>query len=258
MATTSSVLVLGDDHLDLITTAAARWGVLTDATTAAFSGNHIAATPTQAGDLLRQENARALDRLATQGRTNLADRVVPGRYQHEPIDPADAIDPVEVIKAVHAAQHACAASPTWSTSKARTLLAAVATAATHRLAGYADAPWNWTRAARRDGTPLGVALGDDHPHIDGVTWLNPEDAGDQWREAPFVLVVPATAHLITADRAARPDVFVLTTDEDPETIWDAVNRLNLPSLVLHWPTCQPWLRDQIDRSAPAYTRPRSA
>ncbi|MFE5339670.1 hypothetical protein ACFQ80_05595 [Isoptericola sp. NPDC056578] len=257
MAITSTSPTLTNDHIDLLVTAAARWQILTDPTTAAFAGDHhLGLTPTQAGQQLRQENLAATAHLADQGSLKPADLVDPGPYTHEPIQH---VDPVEVIKAVHAAQHACAPSPRWQHGTARKLLTAVATAATYRLPGYADAPWLWTRPQRRTGMPLGIATGDDYPPIPGLQWHAPgEQLHDLWAKAPLVLITPAAALELPADLAARSGVFILTTTETQAKIWLAVRDLKMQTGVLHWPTCEPWLTGQLREPSPEYAEHRTA
>lgn len=153
---TATFVMLSDDHIDLLITACVRWRVLTSATAAAFSppGDHLlVAGATEAGRLLREQNTAAMQWLSERGRTRLRERTLPGPYDHRDVE---RLDPVEVIKAAHAAQACCAASPTWEASAARRLMVAVITAATHRLDGYSTAPWSWTRPHHRRGRPLGI------------------------------------------------------------------------------------------------------
>ena len=138
-------------YADLLITAAADWRLLASPTTAAFAQSAlerhvIVASSTEAGRMLRAENTAAVQWLSDRGRTRLVDRAPAGTYTHHRVE---TIDAVEVIKAVHSAQVACRNSPTWAASTACRLLAALVTAATHRLPGYADAPWSWTRPQLR-------------------------------------------------------------------------------------------------------------
>lgn len=137
--------VLTDDHLDLLISAAATWGLIASPTRAAFTTSSprerelLEATASQAGMLLRRQNLAGLQWLADRGRSRLVDRplLTAGDYQHRPVEH---LVPVEVIKAAHAAEASCHSSPSWSTSTARRLLQGTMTAATHRIAGYDTAP----------------------------------------------------------------------------------------------------------------------
>ncbi|MBE1609912.1 hypothetical protein [Actinopolymorpha pittospori] len=159
MATTSPTPALTADHIDLLVSAASSWHILASRTLVAFARNSLekhvlVATATEAGRLLRAENTAAVQWLAERGRTRVVDRAVLGSYTHRPVDH---LDPVEVIKAAHVAQVLCSPSPTWEGSATQRLLAAVITAGTHRLQGYAEAPWSWSRPKRRGGRPVRVA-----------------------------------------------------------------------------------------------------
>ncbi|WP_081599740.1 hypothetical protein [Cellulosimicrobium cellulans] len=259
MATTSPTPVLSNDHIDLLITAAASWHVLASRTTAAFARGSveqavIAATETEAGRLLQAENSAAVRWLSDQGRTRLVDRAHPVPYTYRPVEH---LVPVEVIKAAHAAQAVCSASPTWTPSTARKLLAAIVTAATHRLEGYPDAPWSWTRPQRREGHAVGVTLDDAHPEIAGLTWVTPDELGAHWASAPIITVTVPAALQIPADLPPRSGVFVLVDGEPENTVWEALTSLEMQTLALFWPACRPWLADQIQDPAREFVEHRS-
>ena len=70
--------LLTDDHIDLLTSAAARWHVLSSATAVALSSveaSGLRATATAAGQALRQENVAALTWLTERGQSRAADRL---------------------------------------------------------------------------------------------------------------------------------------------------------------------------------------
>lgn len=260
MTTTSngSTRVLTDDHVDLLISAAAAWQVLTSKTQAAFSQQGLerlvlVATATEAGRLVRTENASAVEWLASQGRGRLVERTDLSPYTHRPVNH---LDPVEVIKAAHAAQAACQPSPTWDGSPAQRLLAAVVTAGTHRLQGYADAPWVWSRPHIRTGRAVGVAAG-PHPEIQGLGWVSATELRDHWETAPLVILTPEVVGQIPADLPTRAGVFVLVVDEQPNQVWEALTALELQSLVLFWPTCRPWLQSQLADPAAEFVEHRS-
>ena len=258
MATSSPTPVMTDDHIDLLVTAASAWHILTPATTAALAGgivehHFMAVTATEAGRALRTANAAAVRWLAGRGRERLVDRVPADQYDHRPVD--GDLDPVEVIKAVHAAQQMCSPSPTWNTSPAQRLLAAVLTAAEHRLDGYAAAPWSWTRPEHRGGPAVGVALeGDPHPQIPGLEWIRPEELRERWATASLVIVRPTAAALVPADLPARAGVAVMITDgEHHNVVWSALTDLDMATQVLFWPHCSTWLQAQLATSGGALT-----
>jgi hypothetical protein len=262
MATTSPTPVLTDDHIDLLITAAADWRLLASPTTAAFAQSAlerhvIVASSTEAGRMLRAENTASVRWLSDHGRNRLVDRAPAGAYTHTRVE---TIDPVEVIKAAHSAQAACKDSPTWSSSPTARLMAALITAATHRLPGYADAPWFWTRPQLRSGTSIGVALTHSTPpQVPGLTWVTPDQAREHWDEAPLVVIRCDAAAALPADLPARSGVFVLSFDgqEDANLVWEAVSGLNMPALALLWPSCQPWLQQQLRDPAPEFVEHRS-
>lgn len=262
MATTSPTPVLTDDHIDLLITAATDWRLLASPTTAAFAQSAlerhvVVASSAEAGRMLRAENTSAVHWLSDHGRTRLVDRAPVGPYNHHRVE---SVDPVEVIKAAHSAQDACKDSPTWSTSPTARLLAALITAATHRLPGYAAAPWSWTRPQQRSGRSIGVALPHSTPPaVPGLTWVSPEQVREHWDDAPLVVIRCDAAAAVPADLPARSGVFVLSFDgqEDANQVWEAVSGLNMPALALLWPSCRPWLQQQLRDPAPEFVEHRS-
>lgn len=264
MSTTRSSIspALTDDHIDLIISAAVRWHILTPRTRAAFSQSpgetHVlVATATEAGRQLREANRTAIGWLVDKGRARLVDCVgVQEDYVHKPVE---TLHPIEVIKAVHAAQNACRHSPTWAKSPAQRLLDAVVTSATHRLEGYADAPWSWTRPRRRGGAPIGVvAAGQSPPAVPGLDWVSPQHARDTWNSAALVLVTVGAARELPADLPARSGVFVLAEQEDHNQVWESLTALEMEALVLFWPACQQWLADQMQNPSAEFVEHRSS
>lgn len=262
MATTSPAPVLGDDHLDLLVSAAADWGLLAVdgrpfPPRTALQECLLRASAHAAGQQLRQENTAAALWLADHGRGSLVE--VPDEdaaYTHRPVA---RIDPVEVIKAAHCAQQACRDSPTWEGGYPARLLAALITAATHRLPGYADAPWEWTRPVRRAGPSVGVALpGSAPPPVPGLLWVAPDAVREHWASAPLVVVPVAAAAAVPEDLPPRPGVLVLTVEgaEDPDQVWHAVTALGSAALVVMWPSGAPWLQQQLRDPAPEYVERR--
>lgn len=255
MTTNHASSILGTDHLDLLVAAASEWRILTSATAAAFSRAEaylVVATAAEAGRLIQQENLAAVRWNADRGRGRLADRMVPSPYTFTPVD---RLDPVEVIKACHSAEAACADSPGWAGSTARRLLAAINLAATYRLEGYADAPWQWTRPMRRSGAP--IAVGSSwRPPLPGVTWVSPAEAAARWSEAALIIVTTDVAAELPAALTPRSGVFLLAEHDPADEVWQAIVAMDDQAVVMFWPTCEPWLREQLAHPSPEYVEHR--
>lgn len=261
MATRSLSPVLSDDHIDLLVTAAVSWQVLAGRTAKALASGVVEhlilnSTPTQAGRALREANTASVRWLDSLGHLPGRERLVAGiparAYEYRPV--AGRLEPVEVIKAVHAAQQMCSAPPSWPGSSAQRLLGAILTAAEHRLTGYANAPWSWTRPERRGGPPVGVAApGEARPPVPGLRWVDPEELRQWWSSASLVVVRPAAAALVPVDLPSRSGVVVMITqDEHHEAAWTALVALERSAeQVWFWPQCQDYLSAYPDLSEPA-------
>lgn len=251
---TATPQLLTGDHIDLLITAALRWRVLTDHTTAAFTSTErhlVVATANEAGRILQQENLAALRWLSDRGRSRLADRAIPEPHVFTEVD---ALDPVEVIKACHAYQHLCSPSPGWSGSTAHRLVAAITTAATHRLAGYAEAPWVWTRPQVRSGAP--VALGRQwRPELPGISWVDATRLVQAWQSASLIVVTTEAAPDLPDGLPTRSGLFLLTNSDHPDQVWEAVASV-APEAVLYWPVCEDWLAEQVREPSPQLTHHR--
>lgn len=252
--------VLGDDHIDLLISAALRWRVLGSTTTAAFSSHAstthpgtahpslesriLTLTATQAGRAIRGQNGRAILRLLQQGLIPMSERITLSGYDHTPVETIDAL---EVLKAVQAARELCQASPDWDSSPARRLLEVLADSATCRLPGYAVAPWHWTRPERHRLGVVGICTaGDGHPDIAQVHWVDVEQAGEVWDQAAIVLVSVPAALKLPVGLASRPGVHILTGDPiGNDQVWAAVTVVGQQALILSWPHCQAWLAELI-------------
>lgn len=244
---TFSPVRLTDDHLDLLTSAVASWRVLAAGRSvpphaAGDWGAEVTAAATATGRLLRRENAAALEALSGHAAIRVADRKEFLPYTFRPVTH---IDPVEVIKAAHAAQACCSGGPTWVGSVGEQLLSCVITAATYRLNGYVAAPWIWTRPSRGvDGVPVGVTSG-DHPDIPGLRWVDPGELRAHWYDASFVVVQADAVGEIPPDLPARPGVFLLSHEKHPDVVWESLSALDMQALALFWPSCQTWLAEQL-------------
>lgn len=167
----------------------------------------------------------------------------------------DLLIPVEVIKAVHASREACRHSPTWKDSPAHRWLDAILVAATYRLDGFAAAPWLWTRPQQRSGPSVGVALHpEDQLDIPGLTWIEPAELASHWQQAPLFIIRVEVALEVPADLPGRTGVFVLTDEEQhgPQQLWTALTSLDMEALSLFWPSCRPWLVNQLQVPAAEY------
>jgi len=169
---TMSATVVSADALDLLVTAALRYGVLASRTRNAFSpttAGVLQATPDDAGRVLLAQH------LAAQHPTLAAPPPLSSElrcYQHVPVVH---IEPVHVLKAIHTYEAVAAASPGWDTSAAHTLTTALLRAAVKALPGYAEAPSSWRRPLVRSGPPIGLAR-QWRPVRDGVTWMTSRES----------------------------------------------------------------------------------
>lgn len=254
-----SVTRLGDDHLDLILTAAVRWRVLPHrvAAVSPLEQNLVSAMANQVGHQIRAENDAAIKALIDLGQADTTTLgASPDQYHFMQVDH---LVLVEVIKAVHAAREACRRSPSWPASQARRWLDAILVAATYRVDGYTAAPWQWTRPQLRTGRSIGVANDpSDHLPIPGLQWVAPGELSGHWQNAPLVIIRSDAALQVPAELPARPGVFVLAEDDpDQQQIWTALTSLDMAALALFWPSCRPWLVEQLADPAPEYCTYRS-
>ena len=252
---TADTQLLSGDHVDLLISAAVRWRILTSGTAAAFTRAEthlVGATRTEAGRLLQQENLASVRWLADRGRCRLGERATPDPYRFTPVEH---LVPVEVIKACHAAEALCSAAPGWPGSTARRLLVAVETAATHRLAGYSSAPWQWTRPHRRRAAPVAVG-GSWRPDLPGITWVDLDELSAHWSAAALVVITTQIAEQLPPDLPTRSGVFILADQSPGEAAWEAILALDIPALVLFWPTCEPWLAEQVSDPSPEFVEHR--
>jgi hypothetical protein len=226
---TSDQTWVPDDHIDLLMTAATRWGLVEDGT--------------RWGRCLRVQNLAAIDGAAARGRGQLVARSAPvGTYLFREVG---GLDLVEVIKATHSVVAMCEQSSDWDRSELQELLDAVSTSAIQRLPGYASAPWVWRRLSAVGQGCIGVVAGDDRPlEIPNVRWIRPEQARAYW-DTPLILIRCSAAARLPADLPPRSGLFVLSVDEPHEVVWGAVVELAMPVLVAPWPESAGWLAEQL-------------
>lgn len=257
---TNTIHRLSDDHVDLIMTAALQWRVLpTNHQLGSDVEQRLAHTmASQVGHDILLENLASIAALTDRGRARLAGS--PDSAASYSFTPVDQLVPVEVIKAVHAARDACRHSPSWKGGKAHRWLDAVLVAATYRLDGFGAAPWLWTRPQHRTGHSIGVALRiEDQLPIPGLVWIEPDELADHWQQAALIIILVDAVSAVPAELPARTGVFVLTDehDHDPQQTWSALTSLDMEALSLFWPTCAPWLAEQLRVPTAAYTSYRS-
>lgn len=230
--------LLGSDHLDLLLSAALEYGVpLPASTRSAFSQLvPVAVLASEAGRLLAGHNAAAQ---RVQGHD------VPDRgYAFTVVGD---VDPVAAVKAAHAMATVCRADPEWVGSPAAAFVEAIAQAATVRVAGYAEAPWEWRRPPARFGPVLGVAVG-WRPEIPGLEWSRPVAVAETaWRSARQVLVTAAGAVELSPVLEPREQVIVVLGESSPSwREWEAIGRIcSGDPLLVFWPTGRPWLVAQL-------------
>lgn len=122
---------LSVDHIELLTTAAVRWRLVTPAS-----------SPIPARFRLSGDQTAAL--LLALREMVVESASVGDNYVFTPVEwPQSA---VQVLKAVHAYEHLCQELPAWQDSVAQHLLKAIAQAAIERLPGYSAAAWVWFRS----------------------------------------------------------------------------------------------------------------
>lgn len=239
-----SASIVGQDHLDLLISAAMAYGLLADPARAS-SMSHVepliaAAAATTVGRQLQRVNR---DSLAA-ARDGIDE---PEPYSFTPVDEKDIV-PMHVLKAVQAMEHLCYGAPGWEDAPVRRLLEAVTRAAIQRLPGYGQAPWVWTRGELRRGPAIGVCGRWRPEGADVVEWVSPDVARQQWATAAFVVLTTDQLHAMDG-MPDRPAIYVATGRELGDEVWQILDGLSFePEHILFFPAALPWLRDQV-RSA---------
>lgn len=234
---------LSADSLDLLVTAALRYGVLASRTRSTFAptaGGILQASPDDAGRVLLHQHLAAIPHLARPPKLSSELRC----YRHVPVPH---VDPVHVLKVVHTYNDVAATGPGWATSAARTFTAAPLHAATCALPGYAEAPTRWHRPAVRSGTPIGLAR-QWRPVSDGVIWMTPRELAADWEAAAVVLLTVDALPDLPPDLPARDGVYVLTGSEVGPAAWEAI-ATSPALLIVQLPTGAAWLREELEAVA---------
>lgn len=217
------------DHVELLTTAAVRWGVVVA----------VPAVVLTKGAGLFRFDAEQTAGLFLELRRLAIGEPVPDRYVFRPVDWP--VDPVQVIKAVHCCNHLFERLAEWQGSVAQQILGAVEQAAKERLPGYGAAAWAWSRPSTQAGAPIGVGAA-WRPPITGLSWRGVDVDLKEWSQARMVVVAADVLGSLPA-LPRRSNVYVLAKAvEGLPDLWPpdlAVSRL------LTWPVCLPWLTEQI-------------
>jgi len=247
-----SATVVSADTLDLLVTAALRYGVLTSRTRSAFSAPSagvLQATPDDAGRVLLAQY------LAAQRPTMAAPPPLSSElrcYQHVPVAH---VDPVHVLKAIHTYETVAAAGPGWDTSAAHTLTTALFRAAVKALPGY-SAPSSWRRPPVRSGPPIGLAR-QWQPVRDGVAWMTARELAAYWESAAVVLLTVDALPDLPRDLPARDGVYVLAHGDLSPAAWEATAE-SPALLIVQLPTGGKWLREELEAVSAGLRRPTSA
>lgn len=218
------------DHIDLLITAAQRYGLLPS-----HREGETSASPDAAGLML----ARQLS--AARGRARLA------AYSATTIP---AFEPVEVIKACHSYTHAAGKHQHWKLSAARQWIETLLRAATEQLPGYSDAAWSYSKVT---DTSTSKVIGFKHswsPDIEGVIWVDREQLQQQWMGAEIVIVTDEALVGLPQAMPERSGVYLCcSSNEIPG--WFDVGRLN-PDVIVSLPEGRRWLHDQVSDPIRAY------
>lgn len=247
-----SATAISADTLDLLVTAALRYGVIASRARVAFNpapAGVLQATPDEAGRILLQHHRTAQHPDPSSNPTPLPSELA--CYDHVPVTH---LDPVHVLKAIHTYEEVAATGAGWEASAARTLTTALLHAAVQALPGYATAPRIWRRPPVRGGSPIGLAR-QWQPVGEGVTWTTPRELVAHWQSAAIVLLTVDALPDLPPDLPAREGVYVLAHGEVSPADWDAIAQS--PALfIVQLPTGGTWLRDELATAA-AGLRPSS-
>lgn len=239
-----SAAAISADTLDLLVSAALRYGVLASQARVAFNplpAGVLQATPDEAGRILLQHHRTAQH---------------PGPAEPPPLSnelrcydhvPVTHLDPVHVLKAIHIYEAVASTGAGWDSSAARTLTTALLRAAVQALPGYATAPTSWRRPPVRGGSPIGLAR-QWQPVAEGVIWTTPRELAAHWETASIVLLTVDALPDLPTDLPSRKGVYVLARGEVSPADWEAIAQS--PSLlIVQLPTGGAWLRDELDAVA---------
>lgn len=211
------------DHIDLLVTAALRFGVIQSPDGVVRPAAHAKALAQRVGSMLWIRTGGC------------------GGYVFRPVK--DSFDPVEVVKACHAVESVCGAE--WAGSMEQRVVAALVKAASLRVDGYSAAPWMWTRPT----APIGFCLrGQSVPGLEGLEWVTDVDElREVWQSAAHVVVTSDAVPLLPAELVDRPRVHVLVIDPDrfAHAVVAAHECVYSHATVVLWPDGAGWLGEQL-------------
>lgn len=225
------------DHIELLTTAAVAWKVIVPQPVAALAAGRglFAFSSQQTADLLVSQRAIATGAEA------------PTPYTFKPV--SGPLEPVQVLKAVHAYEFMCEQLGNWHSSVVHRILQSLGRAAAERLPGYSEAAWQWQRELQLTGVPIGVGL-EWRPAIAGLEWHGVDVDPQLWAKARLVVVTAEAWPALQGVVPQRPGINVLLSpggDELPH-LWS--ERMAVVSRLLWWPEGRPWLLEQLAGGRP--------
>lgn len=235
-------MLLVDDQLDLLVTAAARWGIYPSDTAAGKAGLQAFGSALRGANLASEQALARIGRL--EGRDMEALALAGRDYVFIEVD--DPYEPVDVLKAGHAALQMCHRAPQWSSSHVHQVLEMLITAAGQRMPGYDTAPWTWQR--REKITPaIGFAGTDPQVGIPGLVWVDGKTLQDCWDSAIMIVLTPSALEVLDPTLPERRDLVVLTTTAQlDEQQWQLVSTLG-PAHIVDHNVGLPWLSELLEK-----------
>lgn len=223
-STVGTLTTLPADHIDLILTAAIELGTITAPTGTPRPVALVTAMAQRIGTHLFLRN-------------DIRDNT---GYRFRPVE--GPLDLRDVLKACHAAQFAYRDTKLWAGSTEKTVVDAVAKAASMRTPGYDLAPWVWRRPVTE---VLAIAPeGTWQPEIEEVVWRSdPSLIAEQWPGARVVLITRAGLETLP-DLPPRPRVFLLVDVNAAGPAIHEGERSASVENVLIWPDAAVWLKEQ--------------
>lgn len=241
-----ATMLLPGDHIDLLISAAHDWDLITTTSTGPLQaiGQSL-----HSANIASEQAKKRLGRLEPKdaGALQMATR----DYTWRPV--TDPYQPIDVLKACHAALEACNHAPQWTSTRLHHTLCMLAVAAAQRLPGYDTAPWIWQRAETIT-CAIGWA-GTDHPQgVAGLIWCDKSTLEEQWDSAVLIVLTPSALDELDITLPPRRDLIVLTNSHSlTEEQWTVIAGLGTVTVV-DTTVGLPWLEDllaHLNRHVPA-------